>query len=191
MPHYGSAQRGRKPLVDVMRHLGGCGGRTAPAVVVVAAGVAAAWEGQVLKVPVTRNSLASRPTSVREARDRLTAFLGSWGNQVARDNATLLLSEVTTNAVRHARGGTIQITLTLAQGQLVAQVHDESANLPVRRAAGEGGGWGLELIDMLSNRSGVDQHPGDGKTVWFEIDEADPKDRPPRLVRSRSGRAHR
>lgn len=108
----------------------------------------------------------------------MTAFLGSWGDEEARDNATLLLSEVITNAVRHARGGTILITLTLSQSRFVAQVQDESASLPVRRGtAGEGGGWGLDLIDELSNRWGVDQHPGDGKTVWFEIDNADRDDR--------------
>ena len=129
-------------------------------------------------MPVTRISLASRPTSAREARDRLTAFLGSWGNEAARENATLLLSEVVTNAVRHARGGTILITLALSRGQIVAQVHDESASLPVRRSAGEGGGWGLELIDQLSNRWGVDQHPGGGKTVWFEVDNTNPQDQP-------------
>ena len=95
-----------------------------------------------------------------------------------RDNATLLLSEVIANAVRHARGGTILITLTLSQSRFVAQVQDESASLPVRRGtAGEGGGWGLDLIDELSNRWGVDQHPGDGKTVWFEIDNPDRNDR--------------
>ena len=144
----------------------------------LSSGLALAGDGHALDVPVTRISLASRPTSAREARDRLTSFLGSWGDEEARDNATLLLSEVITNAVRHARGGTILITLTLSQGRLVAQVQDESASVPVRRGtAGEGGGWGLELIDQLSNRWGVDQHPGDGKTVWFEIDNADLKDR--------------
>lgn len=129
-------------------------------------------------MPVSRISLAARPTSTREARDRLTAFLGSWANQAARDNATLLLSEVITNAVLHARGDTILITLTLSRGRLVARVLDESASLPVRRSAGESGGWGLGLIDQLSSRWGVDQHPGDGKTVWFEIDDANREDRP-------------
>jgi two-component sensor histidine kinase len=128
-------------------------------------------------VPVARISLASRSTSAREARDLLTNFLGTWGSEVARDIATLLLSEVVTNAVRHARGGAILMTLTLSPGQFLAQVHDESAQLPVKRDVGEAGGWGLELIDRLANRWGVDQHPGDGKTVWFEVDKAGSKDR--------------
>jgi len=128
--------------------------------------------GQVCQVTETRISLAPEPTSAREARDRLTALLGSWGNERARDNARLLLSEVVTNAVRHDGSGAILLTLTLSQGRLMAQVRDESASPPVRHDAGEAGGWGLSLLDRLSNRWGVEQHAGDGKTVWFQMDDA-------------------
>ena len=124
-------------------------------------------------MPVTRLSLVSRPASAREARDWLTALLAVWGNAASRHNATLLLSEVVTNAVRHGRGGTILVAVTLSPSHLLAQVHDDSSNLPVRRGAGETGGWGLGLLDELSTQWGVDQHSGDGKTVWFEIDGAD------------------
>ena len=128
-------------------------------------------------MPVTRVSLVARPESAREARDWLRVLLAEWGNQEARYNATLLLSEVVTNAVRHARGGTIMVAVTLSGNQLSAQVHDDSSNPPVRRAAGETGGWGLGLLDELSTQWGVEQHP-DGKTVWFEIDDGDGQRRP-------------
>ena len=105
-------------------------------------------------------------------------MLGGWGNEAARHNATLLLSEVVTNAVRHARGGTIMVAVTLSQSHLLAQVHDESSNPPIRRAAGDAGGWGLGLLDELSMQWGVDQHSDDGKTVWFEIAAADLQNRP-------------
>jgi anti-sigma regulatory factor (Ser/Thr protein kinase) len=130
-------------------------------------------EGHALGVPVTRLSLVSRPASARQAREWLTALLAGWGNEVARHNATLLLSEVVTNAVRHARGGTILVVMTLSPSHLLAQVHDDSSSPPVRRAAGETGGWGLGLLDELSTQWGVDQHSDDGKTVWFEIADAD------------------
>jgi anti-sigma regulatory factor (Ser/Thr protein kinase) len=100
-------------------------------------------------------------------------LLKGWGNEEARHNATLLLSEVVTNAVRHARGGTILVAVTLSQGHLLAQVDDDSSNLPVQRSGGDTGGWGLGLLDELSTRWGVDQHSDDGKIVWFEIDDAD------------------
>jgi hypothetical protein len=135
-------------------------------------GLAPCSEGHACGVPVTRLSLVSRPASAREARDWLTALLAGWGNEMARHNATLLLSEVVTNAVRHARGGMILVVVTLSHSHLLAQVHDDSSNPPVRRAAGETGGWGLGLLDELSTQWGVDQNDEDGKTVWFEIDDA-------------------
>jgi anti-sigma regulatory factor (Ser/Thr protein kinase) len=145
---------------------------------IVEPGLARSSAGQAPGVPVTRLSLVSRPASAREARDWLTALLAVWGNAASRHNATLLLSEVVTNAVRHARGGTILVAVTLSPSHLLAQVHDDSSNLPVRRGAGETGGWGLGLLDELSTQWGVDQHSEDGKTVWFEIDGADLQHRP-------------
>jgi anti-sigma regulatory factor (Ser/Thr protein kinase) len=131
-----------------------------------------------VEVSITRISLPPGPESAHSARDRLTPLLGSWRSRVARDNARLVLTEVVTNAVRHAAGRAILITLTLTPGRLLAQVHDDSASLPVRRGADETGGRGLELIDRLSNGWGVAEGPGGGKTVWFRIDDADPADGP-------------
>ena len=124
---------------------------------------------------MTRLSLVSRPASPREARDWLTALLSGWVNDAARHSATLLLSEVVTNAVRHAPGGMIMVDVTMSHRHLRVEVHDESASLPVRRAVGETGGWGLGLLDELATQWGVDQHSDDGKTVWFEMDDFDPK----------------
>jgi anti-sigma regulatory factor (Ser/Thr protein kinase) len=131
-------------------------------------------------VTVSRLSLVSRQASAREARDWLRALLRGWGDETARHNATLLLSEVVTNAVRHADGGTIMVAVTFSDSHLLAQVHDDSSNPPVRRAAGETGGWGLGLLDELSTHWGVDQQSDDGKIVWFEIDDGDLQQRPGR-----------
>lgn len=133
-------------------------------------GLATCSGGHASPVPVTRLSLVSRPAGAREARDWLAALLDGWGDSMARYDATLLLSEVVTNAIRHAHGGTILVSVTLAPSHLLAQVHDDSPSSPARRAAGESGGWGLGLLDEISARWGVDQHADDGKTVWFEID---------------------
>ena len=129
---------------------------------------------------VTRPALVSQHASVREARDWLAALLRGWGDETARHNATLLLSEVVTNAVRHAHGGTIVVAVTLSDSHLLAQVHDDSSNPPARRAAGETGGWGLGLLDELSTQWGVDQQSDDGKIVWFEIDDGALQQRPGR-----------
>lgn len=122
---------------------------------------------------VARLSLPALPTSAREVRHWLTAELRSLRSDETRDAAVLVMSEVVTNSVRHGGGGTIRITLTLMRGLLRAQVRDESAELPIRHQAGEDGGWGLEVIDLLCSRWGVHEHPGEGKTVWFEMADVD------------------
>jgi anti-sigma regulatory factor (Ser/Thr protein kinase) len=129
--------------------------------------------GQAQDVPVTRLSLVSRPESVGVAREWLTGLLDGWGTDAARQNAELLVSEVVTNAVRHAAGGMILLAVTVSPDHLVVRVHDESSHLPVRRAPGETGGWGLGLLDELSKRWGVEAHARDGKSVWFEVGEPD------------------
>lgn len=129
---------------------------------------------------VARMSLPAKTASVHEARDHLASFMNSdtWGSQSARDTATLLLSEVVTNAILHVVAGqAIEITLTVTGGQLLAEVHDDSASLPVRRSSHERGGWGLELLELLATRWGVREHPGHGKTVWFEMDDVPPLSR--------------
>lgn len=86
------------------------------------------------------------------------------------DTALLLVSELVTNAVLHAKTA---IGLTVAQraGTVRVSVADDSPEGPVRRAAtlDSFGGRGMTLIDTLATRWGVERHPGDGKTVWFEL----------------------
>ena len=121
--------------------------------------------------PTVELTVAPEPDSVRFVRRTLTR---SGLDPDLDHTVTLLTSEVVTNAIRHVPGGTILITLTLLDGQLLAEVQDESASLPVRRSAGERGGWGLELLDLLADQWGVREHPGEGKTVWFRMTDADP-----------------
>jgi two-component sensor histidine kinase len=80
----------------------------------------------------------------------------------------LLLSETVTNAIRHAPGS-LHIRLQLVGQRLLAAVDDESPWPPRQRKPDESGGRGMELLQRLSKRWGVQQHPGDGKTVWFEL----------------------
>ncbi len=73
-----------------------------------------------------------------------------------------------TNAVRHAPG-IVHITVTLFGDRVHAQVRDENPRTPQLRAPDETGGRGIQLLQRLASRWGVEQHPGDGKTVWFEV----------------------
>jgi anti-sigma regulatory factor (Ser/Thr protein kinase) len=115
-----------------------------------------------------RFSLPARPESARAARHRVRGLLDSWADEDARHAVLLLVSEVVTNAVRHAPG-TLQVTATLGRHRLRAMVLDHSSQLPAMRPDDESGGRGLRLLEALASRWGVQQHPANGKTVWFEV----------------------
>lgn len=91
------------------------------------------------------------------------------------DTVLLLVSEVVTNAVLHARSGI----------RLVVEDHDEMARVEVHDASPvpprmhhfrlvSGTGRGLRMLDQLAQNWGVDTEPrGSGKVVWFEVGTAD------------------
>ena len=89
-------------------------------------------------------------------------------------NARLLVSELVANAVRHvARGGEIGMHVALVADSLRVEVVDPGNGFVPRARTSDspmGSGWGLHLVDELSDRWGVES---DGPTrVWFEIDGA-------------------
>jgi anti-sigma regulatory factor (Ser/Thr protein kinase) len=83
----------------------------------------------------------------------------------------LLVSELVTNSVKYGSGAAVRLKLGADRPRKVrAEVVDQGLGfVPVARdrPATEVGGWGLHLVQTLSNRWGV--HEGSTR-VWFEID---------------------
>src|SRR3954469_5762285 len=79
--------------------------------------------------------------SVPRARHQLTATLREWGLQSLADPAGLVLSELVTNAVRHAgapRDREIETRfLRLSDDRVRIEVHDASPQPPVMRRTAE------------------------------------------------------
>ncbi|MEU1946716.1 MULTISPECIES: ATP-binding protein [unclassified Streptomyces] len=115
--------------------------------------------------------LPSEPSSVPRARRLAIAQLGVWALHDFSDDAELLVSELVTNALRHA-GGPIRLTLSLCSVDRAfrCEVADEDPGQPrVRRACGDDeGGRGLHLLDLLSCCWGSTCSAA-GKVVWFEL----------------------
>lgn len=89
------------------------------------------------------------------------------------DVAELVLSELFTNAVRHARGPADRLVETryerLPDGTLRIEVHDANSLRPERQEPSKDAdsGRGLALVDELtSGRWGVSERLGVGKLVW-------------------------
>jgi anti-sigma regulatory factor (Ser/Thr protein kinase) len=87
-----------------------------------------------------------------------------------RDVTRLLVSELVTNSVRHAEAREIELELIASPRGVRAQVTDPGPGFspPKERKPSGDGGFGLYLVDQLSDRWGVDdRRPG---RVWFEVD---------------------
>ena len=110
--------------------------------------------------------LAPETASVPAARHFVDRALpeSCWADEV-----TLLVSELTSNAVRHA--GT-PFTVSLAcDGSLVrVEVSDDDPAFPVARQAPVDAitGRGLMIVDALASNWGVEP-TSTGKIVWFEV----------------------
>jgi anti-sigma regulatory factor (Ser/Thr protein kinase) len=124
--------------------------------------------------PPRRISLATGPAAAAEARRQVLATIHAWDIPVDLDVAVLLTSELVTNAIRHAAGETITLTITCVCGQLRVDVHDTSRTMPVilDAPADAEAGRGLMLVASLSTDWGV-HRTRSGKAVYFTL-ELDP-----------------
>ena len=91
-----------------------------------------------------------------------------------REVVSLLVTELVTNAVRHGRVAddtSIVVRLSVVEDDLVrvAVVNDGPVFEPIprKREVDTAGGMGLQLVDRLADRWGVE---GNGETkVWLEV----------------------
>ena len=114
-------------------------------------------------------TLPAEVMSARRARMVVAAQCAAWGLDGVSEDASLIVSELVSNAVQHA-GTLIQLTLCAYPGLLRLEVSDQSTR-PLRRptpTALTDGGRGLLLVDSLAGHYGVEGRP-DGKTVWAEL----------------------
>jgi PAS domain S-box-containing protein len=109
------------------------------------------------------------PRSVSQGRRFVADTLADWGHDDCVDAARLVVSEILTNAVRHARGP-IGLRMHRAEHEVTVEISDDSTHLPQRRIPDpqDENGRGLMLVDTLTDAWGT--RPTDtGKTVWFTL----------------------
>ena len=91
-----------------------------------------------------------------------------------RDDVLLLVSELVTNAVRHAGAGPerpLHVQVLRGPRWVVVAVADRGPGFkwhPAPPAGNESGGWGLFLVDQIADQWGV-ECTASGARVWFQI----------------------
>lgn len=111
--------------------------------------------------------LPTDPAMVAEARKVTTQQLSAWGLDELAFTTELVVSELVTNAIRHA-SGPIRLRL-ITEHALICEVSDGGATAPHLRhpKTTDEGGRGLFLISQFTQRWGTRYTP-EGKVIWAE-----------------------
>jgi len=130
--------------------------------------------------PGYSETLPSRPQSVATARRLVRTALATWRLEELSEGATLVVSELVTNAVQHSSSRSIRVTVSRAGPASVrVGVVDKSKGRPVLGAPpsrswgskaddDDESGRGLVLVEALAHSWGTDPLPW-GKRVWAEL----------------------
>ena len=84
------------------------------------------------------------------------------------DTLLLLVSELVTNAVVHARTE-LEVAVLVTDEDVVVAVHDLDLGRREQRSGDRDGGRGLGLVRSLAADSGMVVHPEGGKSAWFRL----------------------
>ena len=110
-------------------------------------------------------------TSPARAREFVADKAADWDlDQGLQDDALVVVSELTANAVTHGQSA-LQIRLSLKAAALRVEVLDRGAGTPEPQppTQTEEHGRGLHMIGMLTSAWGMESRNGSGKMVWAEL----------------------
>ncbi|MGW2466527.1 ATP-binding protein [Streptomyces bauhiniae] len=106
------------------------------------------------------------------ARRLVRAALAVWALNELAEDGVLVVTELVSNAVRHARRASVRVIVErTAQRRVRIAVADLSRAQPVCRLpeVNEKEGRGLLLVAAMANRWGCDERLW-GKVVWAELE---------------------
>jgi len=118
-------------------------------------------------------SLPREPTAPGIGRRSLRA-IEPFADDTVVDDVRLLVSELVTNSLMHSgagQTGRIDLTVEVRSDTVRVSVRDQGTGFEhrPRRRGRRGSGWGLFLLNELSDQWGIEHLPDDGTAVWFEV----------------------
>jgi len=121
---------------------------------------------------ILRLALPPDVPAVRLARQATRDALAAWQIGHLEEDAVLIVSELVTNAVRHAMDtGAVGLELTSTRTWLRVEVQDGDPTWRQMDSVADcdESGFGFVLVDSLADRWGV-RRISAGKAVWAELD---------------------
>jgi anti-sigma regulatory factor (Ser/Thr protein kinase) len=116
----------------------------------------------------SRLILADRPAAPRDARRFVTNFARTNHWRGSLQDAVLVTDELVTNAVTHTQAECV-LECQVLDATLRLAVHDRDPTPAVpNNTPGRHGGYGLRIIDALSQKWGNEPEPT-GKVIWAEL----------------------
>ena len=117
--------------------------------------------------------LPGGPEAAARARRELSRIRADLDPPLA-ETLRLLVTELVSNAVRHAATDTVSLKVLVGRGAVFTEVKDagpgfDPKGMGVPRSNHTG--WGLFLVERLADRWGVAQE-GAATKVWFELRRA-------------------
>jgi anti-sigma regulatory factor (Ser/Thr protein kinase) len=103
----------------------------------------------------------------RHAMSRLRADI----DPPLMETLRLLVTELVSNSVRHARSETVVLRIVVGRSAVLTEVTDEGPGFEpeeTERPRTDDSGWGLFLVERLAHRWGV-AHEDQTTRVWFEL----------------------
>ena len=124
-------------------------------------------------VPATvATRLPCEPAAVAEARQVLEPLEPTVDEETIR-TLKLLVTELVSNSVRHSESSSheeIELSVSASHESLRVEVADSGPGFeprPREQGQDEDSGWGLHLVDRLSDRWGTER--SGRMSVWFEL----------------------
>lgn len=115
-------------------------------------------------VRLYRERLLPVPSAISVGRRMCAAICAEWGVPEFTQRAGVVVTELISNVVKHARTP-MTVTMTAGERHLHLAVRDADPTPPARVAATETGGRGLLLVEAFSSSWGT-APTGEGKVVW-------------------------
>ena len=115
--------------------------------------------------------LAAGPKAPALARRAIAGWFGRRVDAATLGDLQLVVSELITNSCVHADvpvGRWVQLSAAIVDGVVRIEIRDSGLDGAVARRPPDGnGGYGLNLVEALATRWGIDHE--DGTSVWCEL----------------------